>query len=213
MKLPPHNQYRKEWAENKGLAELEIVKPHLLGPRVCLDIGAHIGGTSINYSKIFDRVYAFEPISYLYDLLEQNTKNISNIWPVNVAISDINGWVEIYENDKNSESNVVVHEDTMDLINSRWGYGKKLGVAQPKKVPSKTIDHYVFENVDFIKIDVERYTIPVIKGMVKTLENNSPVIQVEVEGVDSIISRTQELLNGLGYQVYHKSTIDWFYKK
>jgi hypothetical protein len=49
--------------------------------------------------------------------------------------------------------------------------------------------------------------------MIKTLENNSPVIQVEVEDIASITSRTQKLLNALGYQVYHKSATDWFYKK
>ena len=53
MKLPSHNQYRKEWAESKGVKELKIITPHLTNTRVCLDIGAHIGATAIKYSKIF----------------------------------------------------------------------------------------------------------------------------------------------------------------
>jgi len=210
MKLPSHNQYHKKWAESKGVKELKIVTPHLTNSRVCLDIGAHIGATAIKYSKIFDTVYSFEPTSYLYDLLEENTKDFKNIISFNVAVSNADGKVQIYENNKNSESNVVVHDDTLPLIKSRLG--NKFS-AEPKEVTSKAIDNYKFDNVDFIKIDVERYTIPVIEGMIKTLENNSPVIQVEVEDVASITSRTQKLLNTLGYQVYHKSKYDWFYKK
>ena len=213
MKLPSHNQYDKKWAESKGVKELKIVTPHLTNSRVCLDIGAHIGATAIKYSKIFDTVYSFEPTSYLYDLLEENTKDFKNIISFNVAVSNADGKVQIYENNKNSESNVVVHDDTLSLIKSRWGEGKRFGVVEPKEVISKAIDSYKFSNVDFIKIDVERYTIPVIEGMIKTLENNSPVIQVEVEDITSITSRTQKLLNTLGYQVYHKSKYDWFYKK
>jgi len=213
MKLPLQNQYRKEWAENKGVKELEIVKPHLTNTRVCLDIGAHIGATSIKYSKIFDTVYSFEPIPYLYDLLKENTQNFENIKTLNVAASDIDGLVEIYENKKNSESNVVVHEDTMNLINSRLKDAHVFGGVKPKKVVSRTIDNYKFYDVDFIKIDVERYTIPVLKGMITTLKNNSPILQVEVENVSSITFKTENLLKELKYVPFEKMSGDWFYKK
>ena len=211
MKLPSHNQYRKEWAESKGVKELKIITPHLTNTRVCLDIGAHIGATATKYSKIFDTVYSFEPISYLYDLLEENTKDFKNIIPLNVAVSNTDGKVKIYENSKNSESNVVVHDDTLSLIKSRWGEGKRFGVVEPKEVISKAIDSYKFSNVDFIKIDVERYTAPVLEGMIETLKNNSPILQIEADNV--IDSKITNILSRLGFKKFEKTDIDWFYKK
>jgi len=211
MKLPSHNQYRKEWAESKGVKELKIITPHLTNTRVCLDIGAHIGATAIKYSEIFDTVYSFEPISYLYDLLEENTKDFENIIPLNVAASNTDGKVQIYENSKNSESNVVVHDDTQSLIKSRWGEGKRFGVVEPKEVISKAIDSYKFSDVDFIKIDVERYTAPVLEGMIETLKNNSPIMQIEAD--DVIDSKITNILSQLGFKKFEKTDIDWFYKK
>ena len=211
MKLPSHNQYRKEWAESKGVKELKIITPHLTNTRVCLDIGAHIGATATKYSKIFDTVYSFEPISYLYDLLEENTKDFKNIIPLNVAVSNTDGKVKIYENSKNSESNVVVHDDTLSLIKSRWGEGKRFGVVEPKEVISKAIDSYEFSDVDFIKIDVERYTAPVLEGMIETLKNNSPILQIEADNV--IDSKITNILSRLGFKKFEKTDMDWFYKK
>jgi len=210
MKLPQHIQYRKEWAESKGVKELEIITPHLTNTRVCLDIGAHIGATAIKYSKIFDTVHAFEPISHLYGLLEENTNNFENITIHNVAVSNIDGTVKIYENSKNSESNVVLHEDTLSLIEGRKSTRFN---TEPKEVNSRTIDSYNFSNVDFIKIDVERYTVPVLEGMIKTLKNNSPILQLEVDNIPSINSRTANLLEPLGYKTFKKLSSDWFYKK
>lgn len=210
MKLPSQNQYRKEWAEGKGVKEIKIITPHLTNTRACLDIGAHIGATAIKYSKIFDTVYSFEPISYLYDLLEENTKDFENIISFNVAASNTDGKVQIYENNKNSESNVVVHDDTLSLIKSRKS--SKFDM-EPKEIISKAIDSYKFDNIDFIKIDVERYTVPVLEGMVETLKNNYPVLQIEVDNIPDINSRTINLLEPLGYKIFKKTSIDWFYKK
>ena len=42
-----------------------------------------------------------------------------------------------------------------------------------------TLDSYNFDNVDIIKIDVEGYEIPVLKGAKHTIMTNSPMIQME----------------------------------
>ena len=130
---------------------------------------------------------------------------------MNVAVSNTDGKVKIYENSKNSESNVVVHDDTLSLIKSRWGEGKRFGVVEPKEVISKAIDSYEFSDVDFIKIDVEMYTAPVLEGMIETLKNNSPILQIEAD--DVIDSKITNILSRLGFKKFEKTNIDWFYKK
>ena len=80
--------------------------------RRCLDIGSHIGIYAYQYSKIFNYVESFEPIPKLYNMLYKNTKNINSINTHNVAVSDNNKGVLIYENPRNTESYVVVSNET-----------------------------------------------------------------------------------------------------
>lgn len=72
-------------------------------------------------------------------------------------------------------------------------------------VAIRTLDSFgLFENVDFIKMDVEGYEPLIIKGATKTIESNWPVILCEINRGDFT---AKELLEGMGYRcvdVYHK---------
>jgi len=178
--------------------------------RRCLDIGSHIGIYAYQYSKIFNYVESFEPIPKLYNMLYKNTKNINSINTHNVAVSDNNEGVLIYENPRNTESNVVVSNETEKLINSRWGKNKRWFGQKPREVKSCKIDDYNFHDVDFIKIDTEGYVKPILNGMIETLKNNSPILQIEVTN-----NRLNEnkFLNDLGYVKYDEYNEDDFYMK
>jgi len=73
------------------------------------------------------------------------------------------------------------------------------------QVPVKTLDSFgLFEDVDFIKMDVEGYEPRVIMGGMKTIEKNKPVILCEINRGDFT---AKELLEDMGYrcvEVYHK---------
>ena len=44
---------------------------------------------------------------------------------------------------------------------------------------AKTLDSFNFQNVDFIKIDVQGFELEVLKGAFETLKANSPIICIE----------------------------------
>src|SRR5205823_431391 len=69
------------------------------------------------------------------------------------------------------------------------------------EVPVKKLDDYRFDQVGFIKIDVEGHEQAVIEGAFETIARSKPVILVEVEEGRNpgAVARMQTALAKLGY--------------
>lgn len=70
-------------------------------------------------------------------------------------------------------------------------------------VPVKCLDNYQFQNVSFIKIDVEGYEYEVISGARETIKTSKPILLVEIEQRHLQFQSMQEVFEGilrLGYQ-------------
>ena len=66
--------------EHDNAVFLEIRKLNRDQPkRLFVDIGANIGRWCKEFSKEYDKVRAFEPASYNYECLQENTKEDENI--------------------------------------------------------------------------------------------------------------------------------------
>lgn len=206
--VPTTKPYSIKKKVNDFSFEWKIVKEKLTDTRRCLDIGGHIGIYAYEYSKIFDKVETFEPSTKMFNLMNQNIHSIENISMHNVGVSDKNGTELMYENPVNTESNVVVSNETKNLVDSRWGNGKRWAGQIPVVIECRSIDSYQFTDVDFIKIDTEEYITPVISGMIKTLKENNPVIQCE-----NVHNKVIEILRDLGYKPYSNTAYDWFYAR
>jgi FkbM family methyltransferase len=64
-------------------------------------------------------------------------------------------------------------------------------------VPIETIDSFNFENVTFIKYDIEGYELKALKGSEQTIKKYNPVIVIEQNRGNSF---PQELLESWGYK-------------
>jgi len=187
-------------------SEWNITKSLLHNTRTCLDIGAHIGIYALEYSKYFENVHSFEPIPKIYEYLKTNTHYNSNINIYNTAISDKDDeYLQMLPHNRCTEINVVISEETDSYTKKRQWNGDNL-----IEVKSSTIDSYEFIDVDFIKIDTERYVFPVLKGMDKTLKNNNAILQIEIDTQkDDII----DLLKKYGYSACFSANREvWFTK-
>lgn len=118
-------------------------------PKSIVDLGAYIGLFSILMHKRYPEavIYSLEPQPDNYSQLIKNTEGISNIVPLEMAIWNFDGEVEIIvENKKNAE----------------WGAFTK-SISQedsgPHKVPSVTMESFMamhsLEVIDLLKIDIE----------------------------------------------------------
>ena len=193
---------------NHDIRQWEYCQRVFKNTRLCLDFGGHVGTSAIQYSKLFDRVFSFEPIPALYECLEYNTQDVENIFPANIAIGDKNEEVTIYINPENTGSNVVQSESTQQLIDTRWNNPLRNNFVKQKpiQVECRTIDSFNFSHVDFIKIDTEGYNIEPLIGMQKTLKKCSPVIQLERGSPHS--AEPQKFLEDLGYKLVKTIVVD-----
>ena len=186
-----------------GVEEFLILQPKLKNYRTCLDIGAHCGLTTLRYAKHFKIVHSFEPL--LYDFLVDNTKHLLNVTAHNCAISDTNSIVEIYPNPWNSGGGIIPDEYNSYFIDKRYeGTNAQMPEVEKILVECFTIDQFNYTDVDLIKIDVEGHILPVIKGMMNTLIDNSPVLQIEMSAFEEINEQVYDIVLELGYRKFSK---------
>jgi len=215
MKLPVVSEvFDKKYPYNAKIKQIrrliEKNNIYLKNKRVCVDIGAHVGLTAIEYAKIFDKVYAFEPAPKLYSMLVENTREIDNIETFNFAVSDRESTLQMFENPRNTESNFILSDDTKEL-HCRIERFKADGFDNTLiDVKTMTIDSLNLNDVDLIKIDTENYVVPVIHGMKDTLTRCRPLLQVEIF---SMYDEVSQLLKSLRYQMKKSFESDYFFIK
>ena len=138
--------------------------------RLALDMGAHIGIWSRRLSNLYDRVICFEPCDDHIECHKRNTLTITN--------------TTLYEHALGSK------EETLDMKvivgrggNNSFHFGKegKTRKYEHKITPIevKSLDSYNFQEVDFMKIDIESHELEMLKGAVETLERCNPIIFIE----------------------------------
>ncbi len=138
-----------------------------------IDVGANEGLYSYALAKLFDRVEAFEPNETASaDLQDYDCPRI-NLH--RVALSRNEG-----------ERTLHVPILAYGVVSSGWGSLER-EILPPSEnvttqiVQTRTLDSYVFENVVFIKIDVEGHELQVLEGATETIARCRPVILLEIK--------------------------------
>jgi len=174
--------------------------------KTILDIGAHVGMNTIQYSEIADKIYSFEASPQTFSLLEKN-----------MELYELNDKVKIFNHPLGSIDDYQVlfkinfgEEGTNKVITK---LGKKTNKSLVVELLTKKVDTLVEQNnikdIEFIKMDVEGYEYEVLSGMLNTLkDNNYPILQLEL--VDAYLKRNSsscqkvhDLLYNLGYKAYN----------
>jgi FkbM family methyltransferase len=171
-------------------AALAVVPPDRRG--LALDVGAHIGLWSRVLAYSFARVIAFEPLPALHPHFMHNTDDVQNITFIPCAVGAECGELDI----------ITV------VDNSGNGHVAPAGVpgAFIARVEAVTIDSLNLHDVNFIKIDVEGFELPVIEGGQRTIRRDKPVMVVEqkpnnAERYGRGRLAAVELLQSWGYEI------------
>jgi FkbM family methyltransferase len=166
--------FRYWLASVDGLLEPELkILPRLVSKKdVALDIGANVGFYAFRMSKIFSKVYAFEINDELTgDLRKCNPGNIT-IMPAGLS---------------SEAGEATLHIPVLNgLPLTGWAslasgnYPEATGELT-KVVKIATLDSFPFENVSFIKIDVEGHELHVLDGARQTLAKHRPTVLIEIK--------------------------------
>jgi FkbM family methyltransferase len=145
--------------------KFERALKHVKQRRHAIDIGAHVGFWSWHMSRAFERIDAFEPMPQHLECYRPNMVGVENVTLHTCALANMEGTLPFYWNPHDTGAAHVVAE--------------KEPVEPTNRIPVRKLDAYNFENVDFIKIDVEGFEQPTILGAKETILTNKPVIIIE----------------------------------
>lgn len=138
-----------------------------------IDVGAHIGSTTIPMAPRFERVIAFEAIADTFFALTRNTEQFSNVSRYNYAVSDKPGVIHFWHLARFGQLSHVPRPN--DIPSPK---------AKQVPVEARTIDSFGFENVSFMKIDVEGFELCAVEGAIQTIKRWRPTILIEQTGYD-----------------------------
>jgi FkbM family methyltransferase len=165
--------------------------------KLTLDIGAAGGVFIANMVPHSQRVVGFEPIpadAAILRTMIAATKINASI--ESVALSDKSGeaTLRMIANDfgrSTIEASNVLDDDTGSA---------KIGI----QVPIKKLDDFNFNNVGFIKIDVEGHELSVLYGAKSTIERNRPALLIEIEDrhKENAVADVPIFLGQFGYQCF-----------
>ena len=185
------NPYEPEWAARDflyspdGIQEFpehsckltyNLSKPFIRNFRTALDVGCRVGEYTRYLQLDFTHTFAFD----------------ANLWPnfrFNVDLTKVTHY------------NCAIGDEPGEIVMYSGGHSDREG-AKVKTVPTYTIDMFDFQDVDYIKIDVEGFEKKVLIGATKTLDRCNPVIVIEQNHVvldgDELYS-AKTYLESIGY--------------
>lgn len=132
-----------------------------------IDCGAFLGSHTTVYAEAVGptgRVVAFEPSPKHAECLRHNTRHLPQVELVQQALYSEKTNLWLAPNHFNAGASVIGEPDDVGAF----------------EVPATTLDAFVWERVDFIKIDVEGLVLRVLQGAVRVLRDQCPVIVAEV---------------------------------
>lgn len=187
--------------ERAGEGEFNLFLAHLPRDGVVIDAGANIGVMSVLMARRANRgaIHAFEPIPANIRTLEKIIRffRIRNVTTHPIALGDRDQQVEM----------VLPEQDAVKL----QGYGHVIDDTiqgypdgEHFRVPCRRLDGIEAlqeDNVRItgIKIDVEGFEYPVLKGAEKLIDQHRPIIYCEVGAGNR--SRTFEFFARRGYHI------------
>lgn len=156
-------------------ANMAYAKELVKNPRVVLDIGANIGQESVQYATWAQKVYSFEPVPVIFDVLAQNISqnNFNNVNLYNLGCGSSPAKLNARFQEANEGSTYICEKPGKNNV----------------EVDIVCVDEFLplIEDVDFVKIDVEGFELFALQGMKKTLCKNYPVLQIEA--IDTHLER------------------------
>jgi len=164
---------------------------------IVLDLGANIGNHTIYFSKyIATKVISIEANPAVSKILENNLylNSIKNVRIIKNAVGDQVGQVNMIFPDKDNigMGRIDNSQEESDCI----------------KVDIDTLDNIlagvdIDTSISFIKLDIEGYEIPALKGALKSIEKYKPDLFVEAATKKEKYD-LDSLLFSLGYTMFFK---------
>lgn len=173
--------------------ELNLLPKLVRSSGRAVDVGANRGVYAYRLSRLCAHVELFEPNPHCAAVLNAFALSRSNVRLHVIALSDQSGFADLrvpvdYEGVEHDSSATIERAVTCDFRSHR--------------VRLNTLDSYEFNDIDFIKIDVEGHESRVIAGASETIRAQMPALLIEIEQrhCERPIKDIFEQVQGYGYE-------------
>lgn len=160
--------------EEFGSKKLELIAKFLPDDPVVLDAGGLYGNEAMDFFKKWPNgtILSFEPNPHAFDILLDNTKDASNIYPFNLALNTYNGMALLFVCYGSNGNNPIFEGASSLLKPSDW---MAIHYQGPKiKVPCVVLDDWCkknqVEHIDLMWLGIEGSELQVLKSSPEILK-------------------------------------------
>ena len=169
------------FVENAGDGQSELRREaykYIKSWRGCVDAGANVGMWTRSLMQDFENVHCFEPNPVFAECWRKNIPSDKNAVLHQIGLGD-------------SEHTATFDQPLHQKLDRR-----------PGDIQIKTLDSFELTDIDFIKIDVDGFEVPLLEGAIETLRNNAAVINIEMKRRKrpEICQQAQKILQSIGYR-------------
>ena len=184
-------------ANRTWVLEPEVALVPLMSRRkgLAIDAGANKGVYLYHLARHYRRVAGFEPLPSLASYLKAAAPKNATVH--NIALSNVTGVATLsLPQGFNELGSLEAH------TSEAWTTS---AAVERHQVETHPLDSFGFEDVSFLKIDVEGHEMAVLQGAENTLKRWRPPVLVEVEERHAIggVRRLRDYMENLGYRGYY----------
>ena len=165
-------KYQYNRIKSKLEPEIAFLEHMITDGNRAIDIGGNRGVYAYKLWQLNAIVEVFEPNPTCFHILDEWSANKPSVTIYPVGLSSVEGDASLHIpiDEKGIEHDASASVENVDFEFSR-----------DQLVPLKTLDSYGFENVCFVKIDVEGHEYKVIEGAKNTISLSRPAMLIEIE--------------------------------
>lgn len=183
-----------------------VLRKYLPDNVAIIDCGAHVGADSVELARIFRRgkVYSFEPVPALFQLLVRNSRKYSNIHCYQLALGNMNGTTKMFVSSGGSDGSSSLLPPTGHLVDHPDVHFKETTEAR-----TITLDAWAAENniqqIDFLWLDMQGFEFQMLQASTKILPTVK-AIHTEVSTRETykgavLYGDLKQWLGGQGFEV------------
>lgn len=186
-------KYYYGWLRNELEEEMKLLALIIRNDDRVIDVGGNRGIYAYQLWRLGAKVEVFEPNPECIAVLAAWAASKPDVNIHSVALSSRAGSASLHIP---VDEFGVEHNASASIENAGFEH------SRDQSVSLQTLDSYRFEDVSFIKIDVEGHEYSVIEGAVSLLASSRPALLVEIEQRHNgrPISEVFEKILGFGYQ-------------
>ncbi|MDR3695465.1 FkbM family methyltransferase [Mucilaginibacter sp.] len=166
----------------------EITFSYLRPDYIILEAGAHDGNDTKRLAALTkNKVFAFEPVPFLFGLLKRNTNGLKNVFAFDIALADKNTTLPMYISSGGSDASSSLLKPAAHLDkNPEVVFDEKINVKALTLDDWAALQHVT--NIDFMWLDMQGYEFNMLKAS-KIIFPTIKVLYTEVSTTELYLSQ------------------------